>query len=81
MISLSTCARVLATYGVPTVISSVTIAVTAAVLLLIAIVALTTRRLRAHDDKFELGSVSQQWLLGHKATSARPRSACGVPRL
>ncbi len=57
----------LATYGVPTVINSVTIAVTAAVLLLIAIVTLTTRRLRAHDDKLELGSVSQQWLLGHKA--------------
>jgi hypothetical protein len=58
---------VLATYGVPTVINTVTIAVTAAVLLLIAIVTLTTRRLRAHDDKFELGTVSQQWLLGHKA--------------
>jgi hypothetical protein len=58
---------VLATYGVHTVITSVTIAVTAAVLLLIAIVTLTMRRLRAHDDKFELGSVSQQWLLGHKA--------------
>ena len=57
----------LATYGVPTVITSVTIAVTAAVLLLIAIVTLTMRRLRAHDDKLELGSVSQQWLLGHKA--------------
>ena len=59
--------RMRATYGVPTVINSVTIAVTAAVLLLIAIVTLTMRRLRAHDDKFELGTVSQQWLLGHKA--------------
>ena len=56
-----------AAYGVPTVINTVTIAVTAAALLLIAIVTLTARRLRAHDDKFELGAVSQQWLLGHKA--------------
>ena len=53
-------------YGVLTVINSLTIVVTAAVLLLIAIVTLTTRRLRA-QDRFELGSVSQQWLLGHKA--------------
>jgi hypothetical protein len=49
------------------VINSLTIVVAAVVLLLIAIVTLTTRRLRANDDKFELGSVSQQWLLGHKA--------------
>ena len=50
-----------------TVISSLTITVTGAVLLLvaIAIVGLTTRRLRA-QSRFELGSVSQQWLLGHK---------------
>jgi hypothetical protein len=48
-----------------TVISSIAITATAAILLLVAIVALTTRRLRAHD-RFELGSVSQQWLLGHK---------------
>jgi hypothetical protein len=47
------------------VISSITIALTAAVLLLIAIITLTTRRHRA-QDRFELGSVSQQWLLGHK---------------
>ena len=52
---------------IPTVFTTVTIAVSAAVLLLIAIVTLTMRRLRTHDDKFELGSVSQQWLLGHKA--------------
>jgi hypothetical protein len=50
---------------IPTVISSITLTVAAAVLLLVAIVMLTTRRLRAHN-RFELGSVSQQWLLGHR---------------
>jgi len=48
-----------------TVISSLTVTVSASILLLLAIVALTTRRLRA-QSRFELGSVSQQWLLGHK---------------
>ena len=48
-----------------TVNSSLIVTVAAAVLVLTAIVALTTRRLRAHS-RFELGSVSQQWLLGHK---------------
>ena len=54
-------------YGDHTVISSLTVTVTvaASVLLLLAIVGLTTRRLRA-QSRFELGSVSQQWLLGHK---------------
>jgi len=47
------------------VISSITITLAAAVLLLIAIVTLTTRRLRA-NNQFELGSVSQQWLTGHR---------------
>jgi hypothetical protein len=50
---------------IPTVITSLTIVVTAVVLLLIAIVTLTTRR-QAHA-RSELGSVSQQWLIGHKA--------------
>jgi hypothetical protein len=45
--------------------SSLIVTVAAAVLLLAAIVALTTRRLKAHS-RFELGSVSQQWLLGHR---------------
>jgi hypothetical protein len=45
---------------------SITITVAAAVLLIAAIVLLTTRRLRAHNRLFELGSVSQQWLLGHR---------------
>jgi hypothetical protein len=49
---------------IPTVITSLTIVVTAVVLLLIAIVTLTRRQ--AHD-RSELGSVSQQWLIGHKA--------------
>jgi hypothetical protein len=50
-----------------TVLSSLTIivAVAGAVLLLLTIAGLTTRRLRA-NSRFELGSVSQQWLLGHK---------------
>jgi hypothetical protein len=50
-----------------TVLSSLTITVTVAgaVLLLVTIAGLTTRRLRA-NSRFELGSVSQQWLLGHK---------------
>ena len=48
-----------------TVISSIAITVTAAVLLLIAVVMLTTKRIRAHN-RFELGTVSQQWLLGHR---------------
>jgi hypothetical protein len=51
-----------------TVISSLTVTVSASVLLLLAIVALTTRRLRA-QSRFELGSVSQQWLVGHKDES------------
>jgi len=45
--------------------SSLIVTVAAALLVLAAIVALTTRRLKAHSQ-FELGSVSQQWLLGHK---------------
>jgi hypothetical protein len=50
-----------------TVLSSltITVAVAGAVLLLVTIAGLTTRRLRA-NSRFELGSVSQQWLLGHK---------------
>ena len=48
-----------------TVISPLIVTIAAAVIVLVAIVALTTRRLRAHSE-FELGSVSQQWLLGHK---------------
>ena len=51
-----------------TVISSLTVTVSASILLLLAIVALTTRRLRA-QSRFELGSVSQQWLVGHKDES------------
>jgi hypothetical protein len=47
------------------VISSITVTVAVALLLLIALVTLTTRRLRAHNQ-FELGSVSQQWLIGHR---------------
>ncbi|HET9195365.1 MAG TPA: hypothetical protein VFO21_20940 [Vicinamibacterales bacterium] len=46
-------------------ISSIAITVSAAVLLLIAVVMLTTKRIRAHN-RFELGTVSQQWLLGHR---------------
>jgi hypothetical protein len=55
-------------YGDYTVINSLTLGVTvaAAVLSLVVIVALTTRRLRA-NSRFELGTVSQQWLVGHKA--------------
>jgi hypothetical protein len=48
-----------------TVISSLTLAVVGAVLLLVTIAGLTTRRVRANSE-FEMGSVSQQWLLGHK---------------
>jgi hypothetical protein len=48
-----------------TVISPLTITIAGAVLLLVAIAGLTTRRLRA-NSRFEMGSVSQQWLLGHK---------------
>ena len=48
-----------------TVISSLTLTVVGAVLLLVAIAGLTTRRVRA-NSQFEMGSVSQQWLLGHK---------------
>jgi len=47
------------------VVGSVALSIAAVLLLAIAVVALTTRRLRA-QDRFELGSVSQQWLLGHK---------------
>jgi hypothetical protein len=47
-----------------TVMSSIVITVLAAILLLVA-VTLTTKRIRAHN-RFELGSVSQQWLLGHR---------------
>jgi len=47
------------------VISPLTVTVSASILLLLAIVWLTTRRLRA-QSRFELGAVSQQWLVGHK---------------
>jgi hypothetical protein len=47
------------------VISPLTVTVSSAILLILAIVGLTTRRLKA-QSQFELGSVSQQWLLGHK---------------
>jgi hypothetical protein len=48
-----------------TMISPLTVTLAAAILLVMAIVVLTTRRLKAHNQ-FELGSVSQQWLLGHR---------------
>ena len=41
------------------------ITLAAAILLVGAIIALTMRRVRA-ADRYELGSVSQQWLLGHR---------------
>ena len=47
------------------VINPITLTLAGAILLLVAIVALTARRLKAHSE-FELGSVSQQWLVGHK---------------
>jgi hypothetical protein len=47
------------------VISSLTITVAGAILLFVAIVGVATRRLKA-NSRFELGSVSQQWLVGHK---------------
>jgi hypothetical protein len=47
------------------VISPLTLTIAGAILLVIAILVLTTRRLKAHSE-YELGSVSQQWLLGHK---------------
>ena len=47
------------------VISPITLTLAGAILLVVAIIALTTRRLKAHSE-FELGSVSQQWLVGHK---------------
>jgi hypothetical protein len=48
------------------VINPLAISVAVAILLaLVAIVALTTRRHKAHNT-FELGSVSQQWLIGHR---------------
>lgn len=50
---------------IPLVLSSLIVAIVAAVIVLVAIVALTVRRLRTHS-RFELGSVSRQWLLGHK---------------
>jgi hypothetical protein len=46
------------------VISSIAITLIAVVLLLI-VGMLTTKRIRSHN-RFELGSVSQQWLLGHR---------------
>ena len=46
-------------------ISSIALTATAALLLLIAVVMLTTKRIRAHN-RFELGTVSQQWLIGHR---------------
>ena len=52
-------------YGDHIVISPLIVTIAAAVIVLVAIVAVTTRRLRAHSQ-FELGSVSQQWLTGHK---------------
>jgi len=50
---------------IPIVVGPLAITLAAALLLVGAIVALTMRRVRA-DDRYELGSVSQQWLLGHK---------------
>jgi hypothetical protein len=47
------------------VISSIALAVAVVLFLLGAIVMLTTRRLRS-NNQFELGSVSQQWLTGHR---------------
>jgi hypothetical protein len=47
------------------VISSLTITLAGAILLFVVIVGVTTRRLKA-NSRFELGSVSQQWLVGHK---------------
>jgi hypothetical protein len=47
------------------VIGSLAILAAAALVLIGAIVVLMTRRVRA-DDRFEHGSVSQQWLIGHR---------------
>jgi hypothetical protein len=47
------------------VTGSLVFIIAAGIVLALAVVALTARRLRAHNQ-FELGSVSQQWLLGHK---------------
>ena len=46
--------------------SPLILTVAGAILLLVAIVVLTARRLKANSQYFDLGSVSQQWLLGHK---------------
>ena len=54
------------------VISSITIiAIVGAVLLLAAILAFTTRNRVRANNRFELGSVSQQWLVGHKGVDER----------
>ena len=46
-------------------ISALTLTVAGAILVFIAIVGVMTRRLKA-NSRFELGAVSQQWLLGHR---------------
>jgi hypothetical protein len=54
------------------VITSISvIAVVGAVLLLAAIVAFTARNRVRANNRFELGSVSQQWLVGHKGVDER----------
>lgn len=58
--------RLRAAYFDRTVNSSIVISIISAVLLLCALVALTARRRVRANNRFELGSVSQQWLLGHK---------------
>lgn len=52
-------------YFYSTVLGPLAITIAAGVLLIVAVVVLTTRRVRS-QDRFELGSVSPQWLLGHK---------------
>jgi hypothetical protein len=47
------------------VVGSLAITIAAVLVLMLAVATLTTRRVRA-QERFELGSVSQQWLLGHK---------------
>jgi len=47
------------------VISPLTITIAGAILVFVAIVGVMTRRLKS-NSRFELGAVSQQWLVGHK---------------
>jgi hypothetical protein len=47
------------------VISPLTLTIAGVILVFVAIVGVMTRRLKA-SSQFELGAVSQQWLLGHR---------------